>query len=179
MLKPRSMYKQSIHKQLRARIKFGAYGNKVGAEVFILSYSSYQFWEASILLHAQLLHGVNHRFKHQHAIAGSQSRKWSLGHFTLLCAKPLARFPATLFHDLRTLFDHTTDYLPQSPLSHYQSNYTHKSAFLDGVIAVNLYTLKSNCLENFYTVYLKFLFCMSIYIYTHIHAGEVTMQSTI
>lgn len=165
------MYMQSIYKQLRARFKFGAYKNKVGAEVFILSYSNsytrYQFWEASILLHAQLLHGVKHSFKHEHAIAGSQSRKQSLSHFTLLCIKSLASFSPTPFHDLCTLLNHTTDYSPQLPPSHSHSNYTHKSAFLDGVIAVNLYSLKSNCLKKFHTVYLKFLFCMSIYIYTH------------
>lgn len=107
------MFMQSIYKQLRARFKFGAYKNKVGAEVFILSYSnsytSYQFWEASILLHAQLLHGVKHSFKHEHAIAGSQSRKQSLSHFTLLCIKSLASFPPTPFHDLCTLLNHTTD----------------------------------------------------------------------
>lgn len=83
------MYMQSIYKQLRARFKFGAYRNKVGAEVFLLSYSnsciSYQFLEASILPHAQLLHEIKHSFKHQHAIAGSQRRKPSLSHFTLLC----------------------------------------------------------------------------------------------
>lgn len=162
------MYMQSIYKQLRARFKFGAYRNKVGAEVLTLSYSSsytsYQFWDASILLHAQLLHGVKLSFKHKH---GSQSRKQSLSHFTLLCTKSLASFPPILFHDLRTLLDHTTDYSPQLPPSHSQSNYTHKSAFLDGVIAVNLYSLKSNCLKKFYTVYLKFLFCMTIFIYTH------------
>lgn len=176
---------QSIYKQLRGRLKFGAYRNKVDAKVFILSYSnsctSYQFWEASILLPARLLHGANHSFKHQHATAGSQSRKLSLSHFTPSCTKSLASFLTTLFHDLRTLLVHTTDYSWQSPPSHSQCNYTHKSAFLDGVIAVNLYTLKRNFLKKFYTVYLKFLFSMSIfiYIYTHTHAREVTMQSTI
>lgn len=166
MLKPRSMYMQSISKQLRGRIKFGTYRNKVGAEVFILNYSnsytSYQFWEASIFLHEWLPQGVNHSFKHQHAIAGSQSRKQSLSHSTLLCTESLASIPTTPFHDLCTLLDHTNVYSPQLPPSHSQSNCTHKSAFLDGVIAVNLYTLKSNCLKKFFTAYLKFLFCISI-----------------
>lgn len=65
---------QSIYKQLRARFKFGAYKNKVGAEVFILSYAMaipiISSGRPSILLHAWL-HGVNHSFKHQHAIAGN------------------------------------------------------------------------------------------------------------
>lgn len=51
---------QSLYKQLRARFKFGAYSMIAHAEVLILNYSnSYthdQFWEACILLHAQVFH---------------------------------------------------------------------------------------------------------------------------
>lgn len=150
---------QSIYKQMRARFKFGAYRNNVGAEVFMLSYTnsytSYQFWEASILLHARLLHGANHSFKHQHATEDHRAGNhlWK-NHFTLLCPKSLANFPATLFHDLHVLLDSTTVYSPQS----------HKSAFLDGVIAVNLYTFKSSCLKKLYTV--CFSVCLFIYIHT-------------
>lgn len=162
---------QSIYKKLRVRFEFRAYRNKVGAEVFTLSYSnsytSCQFWEASILPHAQPLHGVKHSFKYQHATAGTRSRKQSLSHFTLLGTKVLCKLPHHPVSWLTYFFDHTTEYSPQSPPSHSQSNYTHKSAFLDGVMEVNLYSLKGNCLKKFYTVYLKFLFYMSIYTHTH------------
>lgn len=76
-----------------------------------------------------------------------------------------------LFHVLRTLLDHTNVYSPQLSPSHSQSNYTHKSAFLDGVIAVNVYTLK--ILHRILKI--PFLY---IYLYKYTHAGEVTMQST-
>lgn len=96
--------------------------------------------------------------------------KQALSHFTLLHTKSFARFTAIVFHNLCDLLDHTTVSSPQLPSSHSQSNCIYKSAFLDGIVAMNLYILESNCLKKFYTVYLKFLFmCVSvlIYIYTH------------
>lgn len=108
----RDMYMQSIYRQLRAKCKFGTYCIKAGAEVLILSdsnsYTSYQFWQALYSYTHKFSTWIKHSFKHQHAIAGSQSRKQTLSHFALLRSTSFTSFPAILFHNLCALLDHTT-----------------------------------------------------------------------
>lgn len=125
---------------------------------------------------------VKHSCKHQHATAGSQSRKQALSHFTLLHTKSFASFPATMFHNLCALLGYTTFYSPQLSSSHSQSNYMHKSAFLDRLIAMNLYILKDNCLRKFSTGYLygilSMYVCIRMYVYINTHIQEVAIRST-